>query len=129
MFSKRTAEIDGELSIIADPPIIVPIEDLVIPGSEWENPTPLMRKLLRSYRRTLGRHHHPVEEYRYVHTAYKVVGVGSVGTRCWIMLLLGRDKGPLDPAGKGGASLRLGAVPRSRASTPITASASSWANV
>ena len=91
VFAKRTDEVDGELRIVADPPIIIPIEDLVTPGSEWENPTPLIKKLLSSYRRTLGRHHHPLEEYRYVHAAYKMVGVGSVGTRCYIMLLLGRD--------------------------------------
>jgi hypothetical protein len=91
VFAKRTDEVDGELRIVADPPIIIPIEDLVKPGSEWENPTPLIKKLLSSYRRTLGRHHHPLEEYRYVHAAYKMVGVGSVGTRCYIMLLLGRD--------------------------------------
>ena len=91
VFAKRTDEVDGELRIVADPPVIIPIEDLVKPGSEWENPTPLIKKLLSSYRRTLGRHHHPLEEYRYVHAAYKMVGVGSVGTRCYIMLLLGRD--------------------------------------
>ena len=51
----------------------------------------LIKKLLNSYRRTLGNQQHPLEEFRYVHTARKVVGVGSVGTRCYIMLLLGRD--------------------------------------
>ena len=91
VFAKRADEVDGELRIVADPPIIIPIEDLVKPGSEWENPVPLIKKLLSSYRRTLGHHHHPLEEYRYVHVAYKMVGVGSVGTRCYIMLLLGRD--------------------------------------
>jgi hypothetical protein len=91
VFAKRADEVDGELRIVADPPIIIPIEDLIKPGSEWENPTPLIKKLLSSYRRTLVHHHHPLEEYRYVHTAYKMVGVGSVGTRCYIMLLLGRD--------------------------------------
>jgi uncharacterized protein (DUF2252 family) len=91
VFAKRTDEIEGDLRIVADPPVIIPIEDLIRPGTEWENPDPLIKKLLSSYRRTLGRHHHPVEEYRYVHAAYKMVGVGSVGTRCYIMLLLGRD--------------------------------------
>ncbi len=91
VFAKRADEVDGELRIVADPPIIIPIEDLIKPGSEWENPTPLIKKLLSSYRRTLARHHHPLEEYRYVHAAYKMVGVGSVGTRCYIMLMLGRD--------------------------------------
>jgi uncharacterized protein (DUF2252 family) len=92
VFAKRTRKVDGELRIIADPPLIVPIEDLARPGTEWEDPTPLIKKLLAGYRRTLGRHGHPLEEFRYVHAAQKVVGVGSVGTRCYIMLLLGRDR-------------------------------------
>jgi uncharacterized protein (DUF2252 family) len=91
VFARRADEIDGELRIVADPPLIVPIEDIVLPGSEWEDPAPLVKKLLSSYRRTLGRQHHPLEEFRYVHAAYKMVGVGSVGTRCYIMLLTGRD--------------------------------------
>ena len=91
VFTRRADEVDGELRIVADPPIIIPIEDLVEPGSRWEDPAPLIKKLLSSYRRSLGTHRHPIEEYRYVHTAYKMVGVGSVGTRCYIMLLLGRD--------------------------------------
>src|SRR5690348_6125472 len=91
VFTKRAAEVDGELRIVADPPLIIPLEDIVPSESEWEDPAPLIKKLLRSYRRTLGAHHHPLEEYRYVHSAYKMVGVGSVGTRCYIMLMLGRD--------------------------------------
>jgi uncharacterized protein (DUF2252 family) len=92
VFTKRAAEVEGELRIVADPPLIIPIEDLATPGSEWEDPVPLIKKLLSSYRRTLANQHHPLEEYRYVHTAYKMVGVGSVGTRCYIMLMLGRDQ-------------------------------------
>jgi uncharacterized protein (DUF2252 family) len=91
VFAKRADKVEGELRIVADPPVIVPIEDIIVPGSEWENPEALIKKLLGSYRRTLGHHHHPIEEFRYVHTAYKMVGVGSVGTRCYIMLMLGRD--------------------------------------
>jgi uncharacterized protein (DUF2252 family) len=91
VFTKRAAEVDGELRIVADPPLIIPIEDIITPGSEWEDPAPLIKKLLSTYRRTLSAQHHPLEEYRYVHTAYKMVGVGSVGTRCYIMLMLGRD--------------------------------------
>ncbi|MGH3183252.1 MAG: DUF2252 family protein, partial [Streptosporangiaceae bacterium] len=72
VLARRADEVHGELRIVADPPIIIPIEDLVTPGSEWENPAPLIKKLLSSYRRTLGRQHHPVEEYRYVHAAYKM---------------------------------------------------------
>ena len=97
VLTKRAAEVNGELRIAADPPVIIPIEDLITPGSEWEDPVPLIKKLLSTYRRTLlGHQHHPLEEYRYVHAAYKMVGVGSVGTRCYIMLMLGRDnKDPL----------------------------------
>ena len=90
MLTKRVAEVNGELRIMADPPLIIPIEDITR-GSDWEDPAPLIKKLLSAYRRTLGDERHPVEEYRYVHTAYKMVGVGSVGTRCYIMLMLGRD--------------------------------------
>ncbi len=89
--AKRTAEVGGELRIVADPPLIVPLEDLAVPGTEWEDPAPLIMKLLASYRRTLGHQGHPLEEFRYVHAARKVVGVGSVGTRCYVLLLIGRD--------------------------------------
>src|SRR6516165_6691338 len=85
------AEVGGELRIAADPPVIVPVEDLVVPGTEWEDPAPLIKKLLAYYRRTLGHQGHPLEEFRYVHAARKVVGVGSVGTRCYILLFTGRD--------------------------------------
>jgi uncharacterized protein (DUF2252 family) len=96
VFAKRTHDVDGDVRIVADPPLIVPIEDLVVPGSEWEQAETLIKKLLSSYRRTLGHQQHPLEEFRYVHAARKVVGVGSVGTRCYILLLLGRDhKDPL----------------------------------
>jgi uncharacterized protein (DUF2252 family) len=91
VLARRADNVDGELRIVADPPLIIPVEDLITPGSEWEDPAPLIKKMLSSYRRTLGQHHHPIEEFRYVHVAYKMVGVGSVGTRCYIMLLLGRD--------------------------------------
>ena len=91
VLARRARDVGGELRIVADPPLIVPIEDLVVPGSEWEHSEALIKKLLNSYRRTLGNQQHPLEEFRYVHTARKVVGVGSVGTRCYIMLLLGRD--------------------------------------
>jgi uncharacterized protein (DUF2252 family) len=91
-FSKLTAEINGEPRIVGDPPLIVPIEDLVLPGTTREETERSMGQLLRSYQRTLAHHeHHPVEEFRYVHMARKVVGVGSVGTRSWILLLVGRD--------------------------------------
>jgi uncharacterized protein (DUF2252 family) len=93
VLAKRAGTVDGALRIVADPPIIVPVEDLSLPGTPWVDPSPVIKKLLASYRRTLTQHHHPLEEYRYQHAARKVVGVGSVGTRCYILLLVGRDDG------------------------------------
>jgi uncharacterized protein (DUF2252 family) len=92
VLARRASDVGGELRIVADPPLIVPVEDLVVPGSEWEHSDVLIKKLLSSYRRTLGHEHHPLEEFRYLHAARKVVGVGSVGTRCYILLLIGRDQ-------------------------------------
>jgi uncharacterized protein (DUF2252 family) len=92
VFARRASDVDGELRILADPPLIVPIEEFVRAGSEWENADVLIKRLLRAYRRTLTQEHHPLEEFRYVHVARKVVGVGSVGTRCYILLLVGRDR-------------------------------------
>jgi uncharacterized protein (DUF2252 family) len=92
VLAKRAARIGGDLRIVADPPLIIPIEDVVATGTEWEDPVPLIKKLLATYRHTLGSRGHPLEEFRYVHAARKVVGVGSVGTRCYILLLTGRDE-------------------------------------
>jgi uncharacterized protein (DUF2252 family) len=91
-FSKLTREVDGERRIIADPPLIVPVEDLLPEGRGRGEVESELRGLLRSYRRTLETdRRHLLEEYEFVHMARKVVGVGSVGTRAWILLLLGRD--------------------------------------
>ena len=91
VFAKRTGNVEGEPRIVADPPLIVPIEDLAGPGTTVEEIDRSMRRLIQSYRRTTGRYHHPVEEFEYVHAARKVVGVGSVGTQAMILLLVGRD--------------------------------------
>jgi uncharacterized protein (DUF2252 family) len=91
VLTRLAGEVAGELRIVADPPLIVPIEDLVVPGTPLEAIDESMRTLIGSYRRTLAHQHHPLEEFDYVHAARKVVGVGSVGTRAWILLLLGRD--------------------------------------
>jgi uncharacterized protein (DUF2252 family) len=92
-FDKLTHLVDGEPRIISDPPLIIPLEDLlpaaVAPLADGE-----IRGLIRSYRRTLtGDRRKLLERFRYIHTARKVVGVGSVGTRAWIVLMLGRDSG------------------------------------
>jgi uncharacterized protein (DUF2252 family) len=94
VMTRRTGRVGDELRFVADPPLIVPIEDLVPSesGTQWDDPEVLIKELLASYRRTLGIEHHPLEEFRYIHAARKVVGVGSVGTRCNILLLIGRDE-------------------------------------
>jgi uncharacterized protein (DUF2252 family) len=90
-FEKLTQLVDGERRIVGDPPLIVPIEDLVEPGDE-RDVNESLAGLIRSYRRTLaGDRRRLLERFRYVHAARKVVGVGSVGTRAWVFLMLGRD--------------------------------------
>ena len=89
-FAKLTEIVDGEPRIVADPPVVTPIEDLL--GDRADEFDAFLHGVLRSYRRTLtGDRRRLLERYRYVHAARKVVGVGSVGTRAFIMLLLGRD--------------------------------------
>ncbi|MFZ4894355.1 DUF2252 domain-containing protein [Plantibacter sp. Mn2098] len=89
--AKLARVVDGRLRIVADPPLIVPVEDLVDADSGFADDERTMRALLASYRATLPRERHPITEFEYVHLARKVVGVGSVGTRAWIILLRGRD--------------------------------------
>ena len=92
-FAKLTGLVDGALRIIGDPPLVTPIEDLV-PEAELHRLEEFLRGVIRSYRQTLSDDRRRLlESFRYVHLARKVVGVGSVGTRAYIMLLLGRDDG------------------------------------
>lgn len=94
--AKLVEKTDGGLRIRSDPPLVVPIEDLVTEGGPFGEVEETMRRILRDYRSTLPQQHHPLDEFTYLHTARKVVGVGSVGTRAWILLLQGRDsKDPL----------------------------------
>src|SRR3954453_12362393 len=90
-FDRLTEHVDGHRRVISDPPLIVPIEELVSPEQRGELEQTL-REVIRSYRRTLtGDRRRLLERFRYVHAARKVVGVGSVGTRAWIVLMLGQD--------------------------------------
>jgi uncharacterized protein (DUF2252 family) len=90
-FDKLTTVVGGERRIISEPPLIVPVEEL-LPADEATTFLGTMHELIRSYRRTLqGDRKHLLEDFRFVHLARKVVGVGSVGTRAWIILMLGRD--------------------------------------
>jgi uncharacterized protein (DUF2252 family) len=90
-FSKLTRVVDGEPRIVAEPPLIVPIDDLST-GRERDEMFDGLHELLRSYRATLEHDRRVLlEEFRLADFARKVVGVGSVGTRAWIALMLGRD--------------------------------------
>jgi uncharacterized protein (DUF2252 family) len=90
-FSKLVRVSDGEARIVADPPLIVPIDDL-LEGSERDEMFDGLRELLRSYRSTLEYDRRILlEQFQLTDFARKVVGVGSVGTRAWIALLIGRD--------------------------------------
>ena len=90
-FSKLTHTVDGEVRIVDQSPLIVPIEQLA-PGQEREEMFEALQELLRGYRNTLEFDRRVLlERFRLVDFARKVVGVGSVGTRAWIALLLGRD--------------------------------------
>ncbi len=90
-FSKLTRVVDGEAQIASDPPLIERVHDLA-PGRDGEALTEALHELLRRYRGTLQTDRRVLlEEYRLVDLARKVVGVGSVGTRAWIALMLGRD--------------------------------------
>ena len=90
-FEKLVVMDDDSARIRADPPLIVPIADLAerAGARRLERAT---QKLLDSYRHSLqDDRRRLLERYRYADLARKVVGVGSVGTRCWVILMLGRD--------------------------------------
>jgi uncharacterized protein (DUF2252 family) len=92
-FSKLTERIDGELRIRSDPPVLVPLEE-IFEGRFLRTAENRIRRVLETYRETLTpERRHLLGEYRFVHAAHKVVGVGSVGTRAWIALFVGRDEG------------------------------------
>lgn len=91
--SKMTEIVDGEPRIVSDAPLVVNIRDLVAEtGVDQQEVMEIVQRVLRNYRQTLASdRRHLLEQYRFVDLARKVVGVGSVGTRCWIALFLGRD--------------------------------------
>jgi uncharacterized protein (DUF2252 family) len=89
---KLTRIEDGQPRIISEPPVIVPIRDLLGELAEGVNIATELRGLVGKYRRTLQPDRRVLlEQYEVADLARKVVGVGSVGTRCWIVLMLGRD--------------------------------------
>jgi uncharacterized protein (DUF2252 family) len=90
--NKLTHLVDGELRFRSDPPLLVPSEELVS-AEEHARLLGLVTGTIESYRESLSdERRHLVEQYEFVHLARKVVGVGSVGTRCWLALLVGRNE-------------------------------------
>ncbi|MEV6752812.1 DUF2252 domain-containing protein [Streptomyces sp. NPDC051214] len=88
---KLARMVDGQLRLAPDPPLITPLDDLM-PGVERKQLEHQLRELVDRYALTLPADRRALlAQYRVVDMARKVVGVGSVGTRCWIILLLGRD--------------------------------------
>jgi uncharacterized protein (DUF2252 family) len=90
-FAKLVHEVDGDPRIAPDPPLIVPIEDLVS-GEQAHDLDKGLRELTDAYRSSLPPDRRRLlDRYRHTHAARKVVGVGSVGTRAWVVLMLGGD--------------------------------------
>ena len=83
---------DGRLCLKAEPPLLVPVAALLDEEERLRYVT-VMREFLAKYRESLPPERRVlIDNYRYVDMARKVVGVGSVGTRCWVVLLTGRDE-------------------------------------
>ena len=85
--------VDGQYRIVSQPPIVVPARDLLaVYGLSAEEVAPAIGQQFRAYRATLQEdRRHLLERFQIVDVARKVVGVGSVGTRAFIVLLQGRD--------------------------------------
>jgi uncharacterized protein (DUF2252 family) len=94
---KLTRIVDGRPSIISDPPLLVPIDELLASQADRKFIESELSDLISRYRRTLETdRRYLFDQFQYADMARKVVGVGSVGTRCWIVLFLGRhDADPL----------------------------------
>ncbi|MGC0335215.1 DUF2252 domain-containing protein [Streptomyces sp. SLBN-8D4] len=91
VFEKLTVVVDGKRRIAPDPPLIIRLEDL-LPDERRGQLQQQITRLIERYGKTLqSDRRFLLEQYRVADMARKVVGVGSVGTRCWIVLLLGRD--------------------------------------
>jgi len=92
--AKLTRVVEGRPRILSDPPLLVPAAELIPDDADREMFAAQMTRLIAGYRRTLETdRRYLLEQFEFCDLARKVVGVGSVGTRCWIVLMLGRDHG------------------------------------
>jgi uncharacterized protein (DUF2252 family) len=88
---KLTTVVDGRRRIVSDPPLIVPVEE-VFAGVQADAIYQLLGTVPGKYRRTLqSDRRHLLEQFTLVQVARKVVGVGSVGTRAWVVLMDAMD--------------------------------------
>ncbi len=84
---RLTRRVDGELRIVSEPPLLIPLEDL-LPAADARDFEERLREVLAAYRTSLQPdRRHLLDAYALRHIARKVVGVGSVGTRAWVALL------------------------------------------
>jgi hypothetical protein len=92
--SKLAEYVDGQYRIVSQPPIVIPARELLDRfGMSPDETRDALRSQLRSYRSTLqDDRRHLLEQFQFVDMARKVVGVGSIGTRSFILLLEGRDE-------------------------------------
>jgi len=89
---KLTRVVDGRPKIVSDPPLMVPLRDFSASEDEAAGTLGMLHELMASYRLTLPADRAELlARYELADIARKVVGVGSVGTRCWIVLLLAPD--------------------------------------
>ena len=89
--AKLTTEVDGELRFVENPPLLVPAESLFTDVHSKQMRDSLFDALTQ-YRHTLAADRRRLlDKYEFIDLARKVVGVGSVGTRCWVALFVGRD--------------------------------------
>jgi uncharacterized protein (DUF2252 family) len=116
--SKLGELVDGKYRIVSQPPIVVPARELAATaGLSPDEVDHMIREQFRAYRATLqDDQRRLLERFEIVDMARKVVGVGSVGTRAFIVLLQGRDaRDPLFLQVKEAtASVLEGHLPRSR---------------
>jgi uncharacterized protein (DUF2252 family) len=92
--AKLTTMVGGQREIVSNPPLIVPLEELA--GPETATSYDMLRSLVSDYARTLPPdRQHLLGRFRLTRLARKVVGVGSVGTQAWIVLMEAEDDDPL----------------------------------
>lgn len=91
---KLTRVADDRIRLLSDPPVLVPVDELAHGDKDRAAAEAVLPAMIKSYGRTLDSNRRfLLEQYEFCDMALKVVGVGSVSTRCWVILMLGRDYG------------------------------------